>query len=163
MVASTTTHFSVGSQEADLISQFWYVAAAAMHSGTFSLPAPLDPLDCPLSWRERSGNRRPRLSADAGVYILPLVTGGFTCCIPGYSNNSTKHESVGFRSFPRDRHLIGNWIFKLRREGRKCQWVLHNFKHICFWVCYTCAALGWELRHNQHNSEQWTSSFCEIM
>ncbi|KAG0429943.1 hypothetical protein HPB47_023152 [Ixodes persulcatus] len=37
---------------------------------------------------------------------------GFTCCVPGCCNNSTRHKGLGFHSFPKDRQLREKWIAK---------------------------------------------------
>ncbi|CAN7942884.1 unnamed protein product [Ixodes hexagonus] len=44
--------------------------------------------------------------------------GGFTCCVPGCFNNSTKHKDLGFYVFPKENGLRQQWIRGVDRAGQ---------------------------------------------
>ncbi|XP_037560410.2 uncharacterized protein LOC119458352 [Dermacentor silvarum] len=44
--------------------------------------------------------------------------GGFTCCVPGCYNNSTRDKGFGFYVFPKERKLRETWIQRINRAGR---------------------------------------------
>ncbi|XP_075724347.1 uncharacterized protein LOC142767013 [Rhipicephalus microplus] len=44
--------------------------------------------------------------------------GGFTCCVPGCYNNSTRDKGLGFYVFPKEQKLRETWIQRINRAGR---------------------------------------------
>ncbi|CAN7940046.1 unnamed protein product [Ixodes hexagonus] len=44
--------------------------------------------------------------------------GGFTCCVPGCFNNSTKHKGLGFYVFLKENGLRQQWIRAVDRAGQ---------------------------------------------
>ncbi|KAH8031574.1 hypothetical protein HPB51_019195 [Rhipicephalus microplus] len=44
--------------------------------------------------------------------------GGFTCCVPGCYNNSTRDKGLGFYVFPKEQQLRETWIQRCNRAGR---------------------------------------------
>ncbi|KAL3190089.1 hypothetical protein MRX96_020411 [Rhipicephalus microplus] len=44
--------------------------------------------------------------------------GGFTCCVPGRYNNSTRDKGLGFYVFPKEQKLRETWIQRINRAGR---------------------------------------------
>ncbi|KAH7932026.1 hypothetical protein HPB51_029574 [Rhipicephalus microplus] len=44
--------------------------------------------------------------------------GGFTCCVPGCYNNSTRDKGLGFYVFSKEQKLRETWIQRINRAGR---------------------------------------------
>ncbi|XP_040357100.2 THAP domain-containing protein 11-like [Ixodes scapularis] len=44
--------------------------------------------------------------------------GGFTCCVPGCNNNSTRQKGIGFYVFPKEKSLRETWLRGLNRAGQ---------------------------------------------
>ncbi|KAL3241506.1 hypothetical protein MRX96_047845 [Rhipicephalus microplus] len=50
--------------------------------------------------------------------VEPSYDGGFTCCVPGCYNNSTRDKGLGFYVFPKEQKLRETWIQHINRAGR---------------------------------------------
>ncbi|KAL3186660.1 hypothetical protein MRX96_026817 [Rhipicephalus microplus] len=57
-------------------------------------------------------------SIDFSVVWSRLTIGGFTCCVPGCYNNSTRAKGLGFYVFPKEQKLRETWIQRINRAGR---------------------------------------------
>ncbi|CAN8018122.1 unnamed protein product [Ixodes persulcatus] len=44
--------------------------------------------------------------------------GGFTCCVPGCYNNSTRQKGLGFFVFPKENSFRQEWIRRIDRAGQ---------------------------------------------